>query len=109
MTLAEYLKLISQKGIEPIEKIRSEIYSPIKYNDISNESHTIFEEYIEGCYKKGAFYWDEKRSRYELSELYLPDNIYDDNYPDLFMLPDNILFLNFNYTNTAGSNFIYIF
>ena len=101
--LAEYLKLISQKGIEPIEKIRSEIYSPIKYNDISNESHTIFEEYIEGCYKKGALFWNEKLSRYKLSELYLPDNIYDDNYPDLFMLPDNILFLNFNYTNTADA------
>ena len=101
--LVDYLKLICQKGIEPIKKLRSEIYSPIKYNDISNESHTQFEKYIEGCYKKGDLYWREKQNRYELSELYLPDNIYDDHYPDLFMLPDNILFLNFNYTNTADA------
>ena len=56
--------------------------------------------------------WRQKQTRYGLNDLSVDrveqyvktsDTVYYTEYPDLFMLPDNILFVNFNYTNIRYS------
>lgn len=125
--LVEYLKFIQENQIktELVEDcIRDAIYEPFKAQDISNESQSIFKEFVEKRWnaaqqedkdERKAFAckygYSMRDKEYELKEYIRLvsdlsghwDNMQNGPYttPDYFLLPDQILFLNFNYTNTA--------
>lgn len=108
--LTKYLLLVSSNH-NIIEGLRKKIYAPIKTCEISVEFYPIFQEYINNCLKKSTSEWEEKRSRYGLnvSSLYDINDFkdksitYHQDYPKLFMLPEYVLFVNFNYTNTVDT------
>ena len=109
--LTDYLIFISQKGIAPFDELRKKIYAPINPRDVSIEGNAEFRKYIDYCVSKQSFDWKDKQSRYGLNDKSISEieffnskygtDIYFMKYPDLFMLPDWILFVNFNYTNTV--------
>lgn len=101
-----------QKDIRPVKSLLKKIYEPIKSQDISIESSMRFQEYIDSCKRQNLDVWRVKQTRYGLNDLSVDrveryvrtsDTAYYPEYPTLFMLPDQILFVNFNYTNTADS------
>ena len=109
--LAKYLTEASQKRILPSNNLHFKIYAPINTQDISIESSKVFREYINSCISQKIDVWQEKQTRYESNDLSLDkvkryvqssDRTDYTELPDLFMLPDHILFVNFNYTNTAN-------
>lgn len=91
-----------------IKKCQKAIYAPFKKEDMSIEGAKLLDEHRK--------YWkspktdealEEKASKfgYELRRAMNPvsswrDSPKLDNVPWAFMLPDDIMFLNFNYTNT---------
>lgn len=133
--LAEYLKFIEDDQIKPElvkDCIRSAIYEPFAAKDISNESTTIFIEFLIERLKLLATHSQEEinafLNKYNCS--YSDIDVYNDSVtqhrellkiedrlsysqhianvykgresvPDVYLLPDQILFLNFNYTSTA--------
>lgn len=109
--LAKYLTEASQKRILPSNNLHFKIHAPINTQDISIESSKVFREYINSCISQKIDVWQEKQTLYELNDLSLDkvkryvqssDRTDYTELPDLFMLPDHILFVNFNYTNTAN-------
>lgn len=109
--LAKYLTKASQKSIIPSNNLHFKIYAPINPQDISIESTKVFREHINSCISQKKDVWQKKQTLYELNDLSLdkveryvqPSDRTDyTELPDLFMLPDHILFVNFNYTNTAN-------
>ena len=109
--LVKYLIGVCSNGSTPFETIRSKIFAPINPQDISIEYSDRFRSYIELCMSQPVSNWEEKIDCYGLSktslisiEDYIRDSkIYHLDYPKLFMLPNRILLLNFNYTNTADA------
>ena len=108
--LAKYLADECQTAIEPEKSLLAKIYEPIKSQDISVEGSIGFREYIDSCKSQNIDVWRQKQTRYGLNSLSIQrvesyvktsDKIYHTEYPDLYMLPDWILFVNFNYTNTV--------
>ena len=109
--LTDYLIFTSQKGIAPFDDLRKKLYAPIDPQDISIEGFAEFRKYIDYCVSKQSLDWKDKQSRYGLDDKSINEiefykekygtDIYFVKYPDLFMLPDRILFVNFNYTNTV--------
>lgn len=107
--LVKYLSEVSSKGVTSSDLIKLKIYSPINPQDISIEFNDRFCAYLETCIKNPVSVWEEKMDHYGLDkcslsilEDYIRNNKnYHLDYPKLFMLPNKILFLNFNYTNTA--------
>ena len=108
--LAKYLTDECQKVINPNEGLWARIYEPIKSQDISVEGSTDFREYIDSCKRQDLGVWRQKQTQYGLNDLsvdrverYIQTSgrVCYSELPDLFMLPDHILFVNFNYTNTA--------
>ena len=121
--LIEYLKLIEEQ-IKPElvkECIQKTIYEPFKPNDISNGSRIKFNEFLKHRWKNGDYRAGDKCKQL-LLKYGLPQdigeiaqyvgnsdaehhiyNVYQ-NKSDIhpyFLLPDNVLLLNFNYTSTA--------
>ena len=108
--LAKYLIEESKKETTPDKGLLNKFYAPIKPQDISVERSIWFQEYIDGCKHQSLDVWRQKQTRYGLNDLSVDrveryvktsDTVYYTEYPDLFMLPDNIQFVNFNYTNTV--------
>ncbi len=108
--LAKYLIEESKKETTPDKGLLNKFYAPIKPQDISVERSIWFQEYIDSCKRQSLDVWRQKQTRYGLNDLFVDrveqyvktsDTVYYTEYPDLFMLPDNILFVNFNYTNTV--------
>lgn len=109
--LTDYLIFTSQKGIAPFDDLIKKIYAPINPQDISIEGNAEFRKYIDYCVSKQSLDWKDKQSRYGLNDKSINEiefykekygtDIYFVKYPDLFMLPDLVLFVNFNYTNTV--------
>lgn len=120
--LIEYLDTV-QKSINTDTivdaTIRNKMFSPIKKQDVAVGSENCWQEMIEQHLSYSSETWQEIASTYGVSytdylniEHLLHDapetirqigieNIHSTYIPDAFYLPDNILFLNFNYTNTA--------
>ncbi|MCM1301199.1 MAG: bacteriophage abortive infection AbiH family protein [Bacteroides cellulosilyticus] len=125
--LIEYLDNIQKAEIAPTlvkNCIRKTVYESFSINDISNQGQSIFREFIVNrwnaaqqenkserkifAHKYGYSMGDKE---YELKEYIRLvsdfsghwNNIQNGPYttPDYFLLPDQILFLNFNYTSTA--------
>lgn len=110
--LTEYLSFVCQNGAQPIERLWKKVYMPINSQDISINGFTEFRKYIDNCLSLQSNVWEDKQSRYGLgNEAIRAVEDYTKNYeryvvgcyPDLYMLPDWVLFVNFNYTNTATS------
>ena len=123
--LAEYLKFIEDEQIKPeLVKncIQSALYEPFRACDISTKEYKKFNLFLENRWENGDYRAEEKCKqvlfKYGLSQdigeiaryvsfCSIEDHIYDiyngvkDIHP-YFLLPDNILFLNFNYTSTAN-------
>lgn len=124
--LAEYLKEIKGNGFQQIERLKEIFFSPIDYNDISVDSKNKITEVLKNRlnakdkYKYPDNYWDDLLSSYGIDPsetkclikhfkpnylLYIDfDKIKCMNLPNLF-LPDNIMILNFNYTDVADTYF----
>ena len=109
--LTEYLTTINKQDISVIENIRKKIYSPIKSSDIAIEAAQTVTEYIEWCNKQDNEVWDVKFAHYGINSI-LTGEIHDvekfkkdpslcSEYPKVYMLPERIMLLNFNYTKTA--------
>lgn len=111
--LVEYLKEVSETQPEKIRSIEEAIYAPFKEEDISvaEKKH----------YKEHKLYWEfhEERNNelYAIVRKYGYDEIQCEGdvrcwredqpngttiYPYEFLLPKEIMLLNFNYTNTAS-------
>lgn len=111
--LIKYLETISSSMMK-ISSIENSIYSPIKPEDISIEGQHLVDEYVKDWLMKDEIVMRAKIRQYGLDEddllneirLFIEDyaaNKLIINYPQLFMLPDNVLLLNFNYTYTADT------
>ena len=112
--LIEYLKTLPIDTITLNSKIKSIIYASIKPNDISVSARERLENHVKywttcdeqeykykmECYKVNYFRSNERTDFKLKGSKYDWDDIYR-NYPT-FCLPDNIMLLNFNYTNTAN-------
>lgn len=111
--LVEYLKEVSETQPEKIRSIEEAIYAPFKEEDISVAEKKHFEEH--------KSYWEfhEERNNelYAIVRKYGYDEIQCDGdircwredqpngttiFPFEFLLPKEIMLLNFNYTNTAS-------
>ena len=117
--LVKYLESISKKKPIKIEAISDIIYSPIKEEDISIEGRHLTVEFIKDKITNKVditknYYLPCKFYSYNLSEKdnpvdikalkdYLETRGWMPSFPQIFMLPDSVLVLNFNYTNTADS------
>lgn len=114
--LIQYLTTIQAESGEAIQVIRNIIYSPINPQDISVSEKDKLENHVK--------YWTEcdesefiyKMRKYNVDNFYLNDwsnfkGLKDKDKQDKdyifrnfwsFFLPDNIMFLNFNYTSTIN-------
>lgn len=110
--LIDYLNTVNSSQKSKLEDIWNIIYSPIKQKEVSIGGRHFVEEYINDWMAKDDFVIHEKIERFDLvpsdyiDEIkYYKDNIHSKSivldYPRLFMLPDYIMLLNFNYTNTS--------
>ena len=116
--LVEYLSHFTIDNIKKKELIEQIIYSPIKYNDISiSGTNKLIDHYKkwmkcsdrEWMFKFGVYKIKSDKLRYvnEFRKDYIETDDWTTNFemlhkcPDTILLPDNIMFLNFNYTNTA--------
>ena len=100
--LLRYLTRINNEA-EVNNLTRKMIYSPIKPNDIAVEWQDKFNEYIKWCFEQDKEKWRNKMVNYgdELSLADIDDYCEGKKLPRPFMLPDDIMLLSFNYTNTA--------
>ena len=106
--LVEYLKEATKDLFDTSRSIKDAIYAPFKKEDMSIEGEKVLDEhrkYWESSKTDEAL--EEKVSKfgYELRRAMNPvsswrDSPKPDNVPWAFMIPDDIMFLNFNYTNT---------
>lgn len=106
--LVEYLKEVTEDLFDTSRSIKDAIYAPFKKEDMSIEGEKLLDEhrkYWESSKTDEAL--EEKVSKfgYELRRAMNPvsswrDSPKPDNVPWAFMLPEDIMFLNFNYTNT---------
>ena len=112
--LVEYLKLLSFESINLKQNIKDIIYSPINPQDISvKEKEQIISHinYWINCDEYEFYYKMEKynlkglkgddQKDYKMLKEKLDMNNMIRRYPSFF-LPNNIMFLNFNYTNTLN-------
>lgn len=112
--LVKYLQSISKKKPNKIEDISNFIYSRIEEKDVSVEGRHLVEEFVKDrimkdpyvSYKIRQYGLNEPDSRNEIKEV--KENlekwgIMPITPPDVLMLPDEVLILNFNYTYTADS------
>lgn len=116
--LIEYLSTINQQDINQKKEVHNKIYAPIHPNEVSVEGGKEL-DFIDKRWKelKPDELNDlvgELLSRYRITNYltkkdyidevkdYIEDPIHFKDYPRLFMMPDNIMLLNFNYTKTVS-------
>lgn len=126
--LSEYLSSVHTKKINSnfqIENIRNQIFSPIKLEDIAIDAKDLLNYFIESRLKFTDSDWlylfnaYHDKSNVHADQMFLSDikelkdrinrtaeqnvkeSIYNTFAPKEFLLPDNILILNFNYTTFA--------
>ncbi|MCM1302222.1 MAG: bacteriophage abortive infection AbiH family protein [Alistipes senegalensis] len=124
--LVIYLAFIQAKFIKPelkVEDIRKAIYEPFNARDISIKSQEEFIKFVETKWNdvKSGNHSNRMLSARNYGNQFEDVRIYEDSYlkqndltshqnnikekypyiPSYFLLPDQILFLNFNYTHTA--------
>ena len=109
--LIEYLTEIEQPKTEKNNFIENIIYSAIDPQDISVAGLNHLQEHIEFWSKQPISTIEEKTAVYKLQNHPLKEaehfkeylknkKLTVNDYPHAYLLPDNIMFLNFNYTST---------
>ncbi len=109
--LIEYLKSIEKQTIA-FDCIKEKIYAPIRIDDISIKAQSVLKDLV-GHWAKGPItIVNEKIRRYGLDPKNYVESIgyFYNNYqsgnclytdvPNVFLLPDAVTILSFNYTNT---------
>ena len=115
--LIQYLREVPFENIGVNSKIKKIIYEPIRLKDISISEKNRLIEHLKYWAECDESIWYEKLECYNLRNSLARNRILDfrnqrlviinsldyivNNYPSL-CLPDNIMLLNFNYTNTAS-------
>lgn len=107
--LVKYLNIVCQEEIKPKFELKRKLYEPINTTDISVEWQKGFVDYLDWCMNQDIDYWKYKLAKYGDKNSYADIEDYKkynsrvnpSNCPRPFLLPDNVLFVNFNYTNTA--------
>lgn len=116
--LIRYLNLINIENNKPIEHIADIIYGPIKFRDVAvSATDRLVAHIINGLtcsenelkMKMGLYkmtisdfqYLNEFRKEQNINDSLVYTNILANKYPNEFFLPDSIMLLNFNYTNTT--------
>ena len=111
--LCQYLQEVVQNEVPKIPSIDEAIYAPIKEEDVAIGSRKCVQEHKE--------YWERHEERdeelrrivrkYGLDDIQCLGQAYywrkdqpngSTLYPDAFLLPKEIMLLNFNYTNTSS-------
>ena len=110
--LIKYLNEIKSQEYQIKENIWKAIYGPINPIDIAVDATETWNSYIKSLSTTHLNIWRNKLDNYGISDELKIEYLSDlDNYkidpksfpkpPAIFRLPDNIMLLNFNYTNTA--------
>jgi len=111
--LIKYLGYIEKHNVDINERIKEKIYAPIKLDDISVSGKNILKEYVDLWMKQDESFVREKMHRYGwkvedyIESLRYFRNKYNEgkilftDVPRCYMLPDSVMLLNFNYTQTA--------
>lgn len=118
--LVEYLKNIDINQALINDGIKEKIYTPLKPQDISINGRIGFISHIDNWVKEKKEEWKLRFLQYNIDpfdqsatideveriKLKMSESHFDyftcKTYPEELLLPDNILLLNFNYTNTAN-------
>ena len=113
--LVKYLGFIEKQEVAINDSIKEKIYAPIKLDDISVSGKNIVKESVDLWMKQDIALVKEKMRRYGYKEEDYMDSInyFRDKFkegkilfsdvPRTYMLPDAVMLLNFNYTNTVQS------
>ena len=125
--LIEYLKTVQECCINDAivnHDIREKMYAPFKPKDISNGAETEWSNFVNGRYKfdldltwNNISDWDELLEAFDVKDrikckqeikrfteshrLLIEPLKQRNDFPKYFLLPNRIMILNFNYTNTA--------
>lgn len=107
--LVEYLTEVEKNEVQVIPSILKAIYAPIREEDMSlhgveclKEHKTFWEKQKDDGpieEKIDKFGWDYSRTMRRIQQWKEAPQC--NTYPDAFYLPNDIMFLNFNYTNTV--------
>ncbi len=107
--LIEYLSEVETNEVHVIPSILKAIYAPIREEDMSIHGVECLTEHKDYWEKQkyddpieekiDKFGWDYRRTMHRVQQWKVDPK--RKPYPDAFCLPDNIMFLNFNYTNTV--------
>lgn len=107
--LVEYLTEVEKNEVQVIPSIMKAIYAPIREEDMSlhgveclKEHKTFWEKQKDDGpieEKIDKFGWDYSRTIRRIQQWKEAPKC--NTYPDAFYLPNDIMFLNFNYTNTV--------
>ena len=110
--LVEYLTEVDKQEIVKNQQIWNKIYAPIKTDDISVAGKKQWKEHIDYWMNDGLRDLPLRKEHYGIEPYgYLEDvNDYKmapkpliiGDYPLLLRLPDRVMLLDFNYTNTCG-------
>ena len=107
--LVKYLREITEQEIDLNEGIRRAIYAPINSEDVAVDGKKRWTEYVTSEMNKDERKLEYKASNYGIGSTYPyeiqdfknhPWDIKTKDYPHLARLPEQIMLLNFNYTNT---------
>lgn len=105
--LIEYLGVVNQQEIKVNQDIINKIYAPIKADEVSIEGSEKLKDYIRWWAERKHSTWEPRLHHYGITDKeYMIEaekyqKVRTPKYPDLFMLPESIMLLSFNYTNTA--------
>lgn len=111
--LIKYLGYIEKQKVAKNESIKEKIYAPIKLDDISVSGKNILKEWVDSWMKQNESFVIEKMHRYGwkvgdyidniryFREKYNEGKILFTDVPRSYLLPDAVMLLNFNYTQTA--------
>lgn len=124
--LIEYLTSIQGEYIQDLpqnDNIKQKIFSPFTSKDISINAGEIWVNFLKSRYELSQGLWEDLLSSYNESDVYdrlCRINSFKEKYreltklmgikivpeeelPEEFLLPDRIMLLNFNYTQTADA------
>ncbi|MBO5801404.1 MAG: hypothetical protein J6R16_03935 [Alistipes sp.] len=118
LKLQDYLTKVSNNCVlDRLPRIHNAIYSPLRFRDCSVNSEEIFAQFIQSRRYENKDITSRRLTRYyydaECEMLSIKSNksptgtksinaiFNDQDIPFPYMLPSDIVFLNFNYTNTS--------
>ena len=120
LKLQDYLTKVSNNCVlDRLPRIHNAIYSPLKFRDCSVYSEDIFQQFV-NCRlteersittrRLARYSYDPeyemlplKSNKYQAEGKLISDVLDNKDVPIPYMLPSDIVFLNFNYTNTSNT------